>query len=164
MKKGRKIILDYFDDKSLYPVGRLDYNTTGIILLTNDGEFANAMMSPKNKILKYYIAKLNKIITVSDILKIKKGIIIDGVKCVPDKIKLKKINKETNTCIVEIVIHDGRNHEVKKIFEKVGYDVLKLKREMYGMLDLTGVKSGEYRKITKKEINKLYEIIKNSSK
>lgn len=157
--KGRKTVLDFFDDnEKVYPIGRLDYDTTGILLLTNDGEFANLMMHPKSKIQKLYIAKLNKIITGYDILKLKKGVVIDGRKCIPDRVKLKRVNKKTNTCIVEIIIHDGRNHEVKKLFESLNYEVIKLKREMYGFLDLNGVMPGNKRKLTSKEVKQLYAL------
>ena len=155
--KGRKTVVDFFSsNKRLYPVGRLDYDTTGIILLTNDGEFANMMLHPKNKIPKVYIAKLEGIIDGYSIKKIKSGIIIDGIKCIPDRVKLKRADKKSNTCIVEITIHDGRNHEVKRIFESAGYNVIKLKRESIAFLTLQGLSSGEFRKLTIKEVKQLY--------
>lgn len=155
--KGRKTVVDFFSsNKRLYPVGRLDYDTTGIILLTNDGEFANMMLHPKNKIPKVYIAKLEGIIDCYSIKKIKSGIIIDGIKCIPDRVKLKSADKKSNTCIVEITIHDGRNHEVKRIFESAGYNVIKLKRESIAFLTLQGLSSGEFRKLTIKEVKQLY--------
>ena len=157
--KGRKTVLDFFNEnKNIYPIGRLDYDTTGLLLLTNDGEFANLMMHPKSNIQKLYIAKLKGIITGKDIQTLKKGIIIDQKKCVPDRVKLKKVNKASNTCIVEIIIHDGKNHEVKKMFESVGYETLKLKREMYGFLTLVGLAPSKYRKLTSKEVKKLYAL------
>ena len=157
--KGRKTVLDFFDtDKRLYPIGRLDYDTTGVILITNDGEFANLMMHPKNMIQKSYIAKLKGIIDGSSIKKIRSGTIIDGVKCIPDRVKLKSIDKKSNTCIVEIVIHDGKNHEVKRIFQNAGYDVIKLKRESFGFISLDGLSSGKIRKLTKKEVKQLYNL------
>lgn len=155
--KGRKTVVDFFSsNKRLYPVGRLDYDTTGIILLTNDGEFANMMLHPKNKIPKAYIAKLEGIIDGYSIKKIKSGIVIDGIKCTPDRVKLKSADKKSNTCIVEITIHDGRNHEVKRIFESAGYNVIKLKRESIAFLTLQGLSSGEFRKLTIKEVKQLY--------
>lgn len=155
--KGRKTVVDFFSsNKRLYPVGRLDYDTTGIILLTNDGEFANMMLHPKNKIPKVYIAKLEGIIDGYSIKKIKSGIVIDGIKCIPDRVKLKSADKKSNTCIVEITIHDGRNHEVKRIFESSGYNVIKLKRESIAFLTLQGLSSGEFRKLTIKEVKQLY--------
>ena len=123
--KGRKTVVDFFSsNKRLYPVGRLDYDTTGIILLTNDGEFANMMLHPKNKIPKVYIAKLEGIIDGYSIKKIKSGIVIDG--------------------------------EVKRIFESAGYNVIKLKRESIAFLTLQGLSSGEFRKLTIKEVKQLY--------
>ena len=155
--KGRKTVVDFFSsNKRLYPVGRLDYDTTGIILLTNDGEFANMMLHPKNKIPKVYIAKLEGIIDGYSIKKIKSGIVIDGIKCTPDRVILKSADKKSNTCIVEITIHDGRNHEVKRIFESAGYNVIKLKRESISFLTLQGLSSGEFRKLTIKEVKQLY--------
>ena len=155
--KGRKTVVDFFEsNKRLYPVGRLDYDTTGLIFLTNDGEFTNMILHPKNKIPKVYIAKLEGIIDGLTIKKIKLGVIIDGYKIVPDRVKLKSSDKKTNTCIVEITVHDGRNHEVKKIFENFKYNVIKLKRESIGFIDLTGLKSGEYRPLTIKEVKQLY--------
>ena len=155
--KGRKTVVDFFSsNKRLYPVGRLDYDTTGIILLTNDGEFANMMLHPKNKIPKVYIAKLEGIIDGYSIKKIKSGIVIDGIKCIPDRVKLKSADKKSNTCIVEITIHDGRNHEDKRIFESAGYNVIKLKRESIAFLTLQGLSSGEFRKLTIKEVKQLY--------
>ena len=155
--KGRKTVVDFFSsNKRIYPVGRLDYDTTGIILLTNDGEFANMMLHPKNKIPKVYIAKLEGIIDGYSIKKIKSGIVIDGIKCIPDRVKLKSADKKSNTCIVEITIHDGRNHEVKRIFESAGYNVIKLKRESIAFLTLQGLSSGEFRKLTIKEVKQLY--------
>ena len=155
--KGRKTVVDFFSsNKRLYPVGRLDYDTTGIILLTNDGEFANMMLHPKNKIPKVYIAKLEGIIDGYSIKKIKNGIVIDGIKCIPDRVKLKSADKKSNTCIVEITNHDGRNHEVKRIFESAGYNVIKLKRESIAFLTLQGLSSGEFRKLTIKEVKQLY--------
>ena len=155
--KGRKTVVDLINTNSrIYPIGRLDYDTTGIILLTNDGEFANLMMHPKNNIEKTYIVKLKGIIDGYAIKKIKQGVMVDGHKCIPDRVKLKKFDKKTNTCIVEITVHDGRNHEIKKIFESNGYLVEKLKRETFGIITLEGLTVGESRKLTIKEVKQLY--------
>ena len=159
--KGRRTVLDYIDtDKRIYPIGRLDYDTTGLILLTNDGEFANAMMKPSNEIEKTYIAKINGILPKEDIIELKKGVIIDKSRCIPDKVKVKSIDNKNNTSIVEITIHEGKNHEIKKIFMHFGLDVLKLKRIRYGSLNLGNLNSGEYKKLSNKEIKTLYSLIK----
>ena len=159
--KGRRTVLDYIDtDKRIYPIGRLDYDTTGLILLTNDGEFANAMMKPSNEIEKTYIAKINGILPKEDIIELKKGVIIDKRRCIPDKVKVKSIDNKNNTSIVEITIHEGKNHEIKKIFMHFDLDVLKLKRIRYGSLNLGNLNSGEYKKLSNKEIKTLYSLIK----
>ena len=157
---GRKTVVDLIDeDKRIYPVGRLDYDTTGIIILTNDGEISNLLMHPKNEIEKVYVAKINGILTPKELMLLKNGVVIDGKKTSKAKVKTKKINKEDNTSIVELTIHEGRNHIVKNMFKEIGKDVLKLKRERIAFLDLTGLKSGEYRKLSIKEVKELYAIL-----
>lgn len=159
--KGRKVVTDYFEtNKRLYPVGRLDYDTTGLLILTNDGELANLIMHPRNEIEKQYIAKLEGIIKGEEINKLKNGIVLDGTKCIPKRVKLREFDKKTNTSIVEIVICEGKNHEVKRLFESVSFNVLKLKRERIGFLTLGELKSGEYRKLNPKEVKQLYGLVK----
>ena len=159
--KGRKVVTDYFEtNKRLYPVGRLDYDTTGLLILTNDGELANLIMHPRNEIEKQYIAKLEGIIKGEEINKLKNGIVLDGTKCIPKRVKLREFDKKTNTYIVEIVICEGKNHEVKRLFESVSFNVLKLKRERIGFLTLGKLKSGEYRKLNPKEFKQLYGLVK----
>ena len=155
--KNRKTVLDLIDtDKRLYPVGRLDYDTTGILILTNDGELTNLLLHPKNNIDKVYMAKIKGILSGLEIKKLEKGVIIDVVKTSPCKVKVKKIDKKNNTSLVMITIHEGRNHQVKNMFLSVGHEVVKLKREKIAFLDLTGLKPGEYRYLTIKEVKKLY--------
>ena len=160
-EKGRKTVTDFIDtDKRIYHIGRRDYDTTGVLLLTNDGDFANILMHPSSKIEKVYIAKIKGIITGKEINKIKSGIIIDGTKVIPLRIKSKKIDKKNNTSMVEIIIEEGKNHEVKRIFESVGLEVLKLKREKVAFFDVRDLKSGEYRKLTPKEVARVYGLAK----
>ena len=159
--KGRKVVTDYFEtNKRLYPVVRIDYDTTGLLILTNDGELANLIMHPRNEIEKQYIAKLEGIIKGEEINKLKNGIVLDGTKCIPKRVKLREFDKKTNTSIVEIVICEGKNHEVKRLFESVSFNVLKLKRERIGFLTLGKLKSGEYRKLNPKEVKQLYGLVK----
>ena len=161
--KNRKTVVDLINtDARIYPVGRLDYDTTGVLLLTNDGEFSNILMSPKNKVEKLYIAKLKGIINGDAINKLKSGIVINNIKVKPIRVKLKKVNKDTNTCIVEIIITEGKNHQVKRMFDEVGYEVLKLKREKVAFFDLGNLTSGKYRKLTSKEVNRVYDIKKTN--
>lgn len=156
---GRKVVTDLIDTETrIYPVGRLDYDTTGLIILTNDGEFANKLMHPSFKVMKTYVAKIDGILKGEDIYKLKKGILIDGTKCVVDKIKVKKIDKEKNTSIVVIGISVGINHVVKRLFKAIGYEVLKLKRESIGFFELGNLQSGEYRMLDDKEVKKVLAI------
>lgn len=160
--KNRKTVVDLInEEKRIYPVGRLDYDTTGAIILTNDGDLANLLMHPKNKIDKTYVAKIEGILNPKELMMLKNGVVIDGFKTSRARVKTKKIDKATNTSIVEITIHEGKNHQVKRMFESVNHNVLKLKRERIAFLTLDGLKSGEYRKLNHKEISILYNLIKN---
>ena len=159
--KGRKCVVDLIDTTTrIYPVGRLDYDTTGVLLLTNDGKLANKLMKPNSEIDKTYIAKVEGILTGYDIKRLRKGIIIDGKKTSNAIVKLKNISKEKQTSLVEIIIHEGKNHQVKKMIEAVGKKVIKLKRERYAFLDLKGLKAGEYRRLSNKEVAILYSLVK----
>ena len=158
---GRKTVIDLINTPTrIYPVGRLDYDTTGILLLTNDGELANKLMHPKNNIDKTYLAKLEGIITGYAIKKLREGVVIDNYKTKPARVKLKKTDKKKNASLVEITIHEGKNHQVKKMFESLGYQVSKLKRTNYANLDLNNLRVGEYRKLSNKEIAILYSLVK----
>ena len=155
--KKRKTVLDLIEtDKRLYPVGRLDYDTTGILLLTNDGELTNYLIHPKNNIDKVYVAKVEGILSGLEIKQLEKGVVIDGIKTSPAIVKVRKKDKKNNNSLIQITIHEGKNHQVKKMFEAVGHKVIKLKRERIAFLDLAGLKPGEYRKLSIKEVKKLY--------
>ncbi len=160
--KNRKTVVELINTNTrIYPVGRLDYDTTGLLLLTNDGDFANILMHPNNNIEKVYMAKLKGIIKGEQINKLKDGVLIDdNIKVKATRVKLKKVDLESNTSMVQITITDGKNHQVKKMFSAVGYEVLKLKREKVAFFNLSKLKSGEYRKLTPKEVAKVYSINK----
>lgn len=158
--KGRKTVVDLIEtDKRIYPIGRLDYDTTGLLLLTNDGSFANAFMHPKYEIDKVYVAKVKGIVKAKHVIPLQNGVVIDGKKTSKAKVKIRKTDLKTNTSMVEIIIHEGYNHQVKKMFEAVGLEVLKLKRERVAFLTLKGVASGKYRKLNAKELKQLYDVI-----
>ena len=155
----RKTVVDLIPTNTrIYPVGRLDYDTTGALLLTNDGEFANILMHPNDKVEKVYMAKLNGIIKGEQINQLKDGVEIDGQTVQAARVKLKKVNDKSSTCMVQITIHEGKNHQVKKMFESVGFQVEKLKREKVAFFDLKDLQSGEYRKLTPKEVAKVYAL------
>lgn len=153
----RKTVVDLIPTtKRIYPVGRLDYDTTGVLILTNDGELTNLLTHPKSQIDKVYIVKVKGLIGKEQIRILQNGVIIDGVKTSRARARIKKYDKKTNTSLVELVIHEGRNHQVKKMFEAIGYQVIKLRRDQFSFLTADGLKTGEYRKLSPKEIKKLY--------
>lgn len=157
--KNRKTVVDLIDtDSRIYPIGRLDYDTTGLILLTNDGELTNILSHPSNNIEKTYIAKIEGILSKENIDALKKGVMVDGKKCKPLRFKVRKKDLEKNTSLVEITIVEGRNHIVKKLFHELKHEVIKLKRESYAFLNLGNLKSGEYRMLSIKEVKKLYSL------
>ena len=159
--KNRKTVIDLINtDKRVYPVGRLDYDTTGALLLTNDGELTNLLIHPRNKVDKLYIAKVRGFFDKDSALRMSRGVVLDGVKTSKCFVKLRKYDKKSDTSIVEVIIHEGRNHQVKRMFEAVSFDVLKLKREMFAFLNVNGLKSGEYRYLSVKEVKQLYSLVK----
>ena len=155
--KNRKTVVSLIaTEERIYPVGRLDYDTTGLLLLTNDGELANLLMHPKNEVVKTYVAKIDGILSPSEFYGLKKGIVIEGRKVVPTHLKVRKTSEDSQ--IIEISIIEGRNHIVKKIFESLHHPVSKLKREGYAFLSLGNLKSGEYRELSLKEVKRLYSL------
>lgn len=158
-EKNRKTVIDLIEEtKRIYPVGRLDYDTTGVLLLTNDGELTNLLIHPRSNIEKLYIAKINGIPSKEEIIRLSKGVIIDGKKTSKAKVKIKRINKKLNTSLLEITIHEGRNHQIKKMIESIGYEVIRLRREKFAFLDVDSLKPGEYRKLSIKEVKSLYAL------
>lgn len=155
--KGRKVVTDFLPDidKRVYPVGRLDYDTSGLILLTNDGEFANLLMHPKSQIEKVYVAKVQGIPEKEKLNLLRKGIMLEDGKTAPAKVKVLSIDKRKKTAIIEIIIHEGRNRQVRRMFSHIGHPVLKLKRERYGFLTLKGLNAGEARELTPHEVKQL---------
>lgn len=154
---GRKKVTDLIDTTArIYPIGRLDYDTTGLLLLTNDGELANILMHPSYEVSKTYLAKIEGLLSMEELHKLKTGITIDGRKCIPSRVKIKKRNIEREEELIEITIEEGRNHIIKRLFSALGHDVIKLKRLSYDFLDLGNLQSGEYRELSLKEVKKLY--------
>ncbi|EGP1921225.1 pseudouridine synthase [Enterococcus lactis] len=155
--KGRKVVTDLLPmvKERIYPVGRLDYDTSGILLLTNDGDFAQRLTHPKHEVDKVYVAKVKGIATKSMLAPLAKGIKIEGRKTSPAKFQILSVDPKTNHSIVELTIHEGRNHQVKNMLQAVGLPVQKLKREKYGDLTLQGLRPGDYRELNKKEVSSL---------
>ena len=144
---GRKTVLDLIPkDVRLFPVGRLDYDTSGLILLTNDGEWANKLMHPRSKIKKTYIAKLNGLPSHEDLIKFREGLYVEGKKTSPAEIEMISIST------ARIVLHEGRNRQVRKMCEAIGLEVISLERVSIGSLKLKRLKPGEWRHLTDKEV------------
>ena len=155
--KGRKVVNDLFPGVSerIFPVGRLDYDTSGLLIMTNDGEFANILTHPKHEINKTYVAKVKGVAANEELRMLARGVKIDGRKTAPARYNILSTDRTKGTSIIELTIHEGRNHQVKKMLEAVGFPVLKLKREKIGSLDLIGLTSGRYRELSKKEVSQL---------
>ncbi|MFD2045902.1 pseudouridine synthase [Ornithinibacillus salinisoli] len=155
--KGRKVVTDFFPEVSerIFPIGRLDYDTSGILLLTNDGEFANLLMHPKHGVEKVYIAKIKGIPSKEDLRMLLKG--VKDKKDVLKVIRYKIISteKKKNTMILELTLKEGKNRHVRRMMEQIGYPVLKLKRERYGLLTPEGMQPGDFRPLTPKEVNQM---------
>ena len=163
--KNRKTVVDLIETETrIYPIGRLDYDTTGVLLLTNDGEFANLLMHPNKEVSKVYLAKVKGIVRGDTIAKLKSGVILDNKKVRCARAKVKRIDYKNGTSFVELTIHEGINHQVKRMLNEVGFEVLKLTREQVYFFTLDGLKSGEYRPLTKKEVAKVYALEKKMTK
>ncbi|MEZ4907872.1 MAG: pseudouridine synthase [Saprospiraceae bacterium] len=150
-ENGRKTVIDLLKDKvneRVFPIGRLDYLTTGILLLTNDGDLAKKLSHPSHKVPKIYEATLNKEIKESDLEAIRKGLILDDGPATINWIK----PSENDNKIINIELHIGKNRIVRRIFEHLGYDVIKLDRIYYAGLTKKGLKRGWFRHLSPKEI------------
>lgn len=160
--KGRKTVVDILREdeveERIYPVGRLDYDTTGILLLTNDGALANKLMHPRFEVAKTYVAKVKGIIQNDELKRLRLGVRVDGRKTKPAKTRLKEVDRHHQTSLVQLTIHEGRYHQVKRMFEAVGHPVIKLHRETYGFLNLQGLQSGEFRELRPEEVTKLKQL------
>ncbi len=164
---NRPIITDLIHESAkIYPVGRLDYNTSGLLLVTNDGELTNGLTQPKSNIPKTYVAKLKGNYSLLDLRKLEQGIYIDGIKTKPAKVKPIAYNKNKKIGTVEITITEGRNLQVRKMFRAIGADTLKLKRVGYANFDLQKEQLGEgsYRELSLKEIRTLYSFVPKNNR
>ena len=155
--RGRKTVVDLIKtDKRIFPIGRLDYMTSGLILLTNDGELFNRIVHPKSEIYKKYYVKIFGEIKKEEIAELKKGVLLNDGKTLPAKISGIKYDK--NKTSMYISIREGRNRQIRRMIEKFGYKVLMLRREKIGELSLGDLPEGKYRELTKQEVEYLYSI------
>jgi 23S rRNA pseudouridine2605 synthase len=146
---GRKTVLDIVQTKvRIFPVGRLDYNTSGLLLLTNDGELAKKLTHPSSQIQKVYLAATDKFLSVKDLETLSSGVVIDGKKTAPAKFEFHN-NKKNN---IKITLHEGRNRQIRKMFESLGIRVQTLTRTNEGKLSLGNLKPGEWKYVKRSQI------------
>jgi len=151
-EKGRETVLDIVKVKErIYPIGRLDYDSSGLLILTNDGEIYNKIIHPRVEIDKKYIAVVEGQFTEEELNEFEKGIDIDGYITAPAKIKIIKYDYREST--VELIIHEGKNRQIRKMCSAVNHEVITLKRVSLGNLQLGHLKKGEYRDLTNEELN-----------
>lgn len=152
-ERNRKVVTDLIPShEKIYPVGRLDFNTTGALILTNDGEFSNFLTHPKNGIEREYEVLLDNELKIEDRHKLLKGIFLENRKSLFQNITFPKKNVFN---LVRVITVEGRNHFVKNMFSALGYNVKDLHRVRFGILNVSGLKKGEFRIISKKELNKI---------
>ena len=159
-EKGRKTVLELLDpkfsEKRIFPVGRLDYDTEGLLLLTTDGELSNRLMHPRHEITKTYVAKIEGEITEAELNKIRGGVILDGEKT--NKCKAKVVGFSDNISRVEVTISEGRNRQIRRMFETINREVVFLKRVAIGEIRLGGLYRGESRELKDEEIEYLKNV------
>lgn len=163
-EKDRKTVLDFFKHKvseRIYPVGRLDYDTSGVLLMTNDGSLDFKLTHPKHQIDKVYIAKVDGIPDEKDLNQLRKGVKLErNLKSAPAEAKvIKKVGEDEGNSLVELTIHEGRNHEVKKMMSSIGHPVEKLKRISFAGIQAENLEVGKWRPLKKREIRDLFELV-----
>ena len=155
----RPIVTDLIEcEERIFPVGRLDYDTTGLLILTNDGDFANEMTHPRFHIPKVYEADIKGILTTEHIKALEKGIELDGKMTLPSKIKITNKDFFKKQTTLDIRISEGRNHQVKNMFEHFGYEVTRLNRKQLGSLTIKDLAVGQSRKLKPFEVVTLREL------
>lgn len=153
--EGRSTVKDFLKKIKyrVYPVGRLDYDSEGLLLLTNDGDFANAILHPSKKIPKTYLVKVKGVLEEAEIDKLRTGVkLIDGFTA---PAKVKKIGTTENNSWIEMTMHEGRKRQIRRMLETIGHNVLKLKRIKINGIALGNLKPGEYRYLTPEELSKI---------
>ncbi len=155
--KGRTCVTDLMIDvkERIYPVGRLDYDTTGLLIMTNDGELANLIMHPSSHLDKIYEVTIDGLISGESLHQLEKGIFLDGSKTMPCKIKVTNKDIEHKTTMLMIRLQEGKYRQVKRMFELVGHKVKRLHRMSVGNLNLKGLRPGEYRRLKPQEVKDL---------
>ena len=156
-EKDRTCVKDFFEsvNERVVPVGRLDYDTSGALIMSNDGEFINLITHPRHKIKKTYVAKISGKLDDRHLKSLRSGVRIDNYKTAPAEVNIVKNKNKSSNTLVRLTIHEGKNRQIRRMFETLGYEVLKLKREAIEDLTLEGLKKGEYRVLTIHEVKRL---------
>lgn len=164
--QGRKIVADFLPGikQRIYPVGRLDYDTEGLLLLTNDGEFANLLTHPKHHVPKTYLATVNGVPHGDKLESLQRGVNLEDGMTAPAEVDYHDVDMDKNVATIKITIHEGRNRQVRRMFEAIGHKVVRLKRVRFGELGLEGLPRGKYRHLSEKEINELISFARKSHK
>lgn len=158
--KERDTVVDIIDCKErIFPVGRLDYETTGLLLLTNDGEFANGLMHPRNHIRKTYEVAVKGVLTDGMCALLEKGIELEDGKTLPAEVFVLQRSEKKNKTVLQITIQEGRNRQVRRMMEFFNCEVTRLNRIQYAFLDLGNLRQGQYRKLRMFEVRKLMSIV-----
>ncbi len=154
--EGRAAVLDHFRDYPvrLYPVGRLDYDSEGLLLLTNDGALTERMLHPSHLVEKTYLARVTGQVSMDSVRQLRAGVMLDDHKTAPAKVRI--IKEETFATVVLVTIHEGRNRQVRRMFEALGHRVLQLRRVKFGPLELGDLPRGQWRELTAEEVRRLH--------
>ena len=153
--EGRAAVLDHFRDYPvrLYPVGRLDYDSEGLLLLTNDGALTERMLHPSHLVEKTYLARVTGQVSPEALCRLRGGVMLDDHKTAPAKARI--VKEETFATVVLVTIHEGRNRQVRRMFEELGHKVLQLRRVRFGPLELGDLPRGKWRELTAEEVRRL---------
>ena len=155
--RGRETVLDHFRDfpVRLFPVGRLDYDSEGLLLLTNDGDLAQRMLHPRGEVDKVYLARVTGDLTTAEVRRLSEGVFMEGDprKTAPAKVRV--IKRETFASVALVTIHEGRNRQVRRMFDSVGHKVLMLRRVQFGPIQLGDLPRGAWRDLTAAELEQL---------
>lgn len=159
--KGRETVVDLIGgvEQRIYPVGRLDYDTTGALLLTNDGELSYQLTHPSFEVPKTYVVKSKGRISKKKGNYLANGIKLNGKMTAPAKVTILTYDRDSDTTMARITLHEGRNHQVKDMFASIGHPVEKLTRERFGFLSTEGLQSGEWRLLTPHEVKQLETMV-----
>ena len=156
--QGRPTVMELVKDvkQRIYPVGRLDFDTEGLLLMTNDGDFANLMIHPRYEMVKTYEAKVKGLVKSEDIRKLTRGVLLDDGITAPAKLQI--LEHSDRDTLLQLEIHEGRKRQVRRMCDAVGHSVIHLKRVAFSGLDLEGLQPGQYRFLNDAEVKRLVEM------